>query len=197
MKTILKMSLGALFLISCGGNDDDVTENLQPQEKKVYNFEYKNYSVKNVDVYLGPFGNNGNPDESYLSDYWSLYKEPTWKKISLDLQNNSLQLISGNSADVTYKVTINSDSVFIAENHEYIGNFNKNESSFTLKRSFQYVKKMPRDNSSSLNISQKVIFGTSTYKDFFGGTLFANPSEMTENQDKVLWSNIDYYYNSL
>ncbi|WP_312393822.1 hypothetical protein [Chryseobacterium sp.] len=169
MKTILKLSLGALFLISCGGSDD-ATENLQPQEKKVYNFEYNNYSVKNIELYEGPSGQKTNPNESYLANHWSFYKEPTWKKISLDLPNNSLQLISGNSADVTYKVTINSDSVFIAENHEYIGNFNKKESSFTLRRSFQYVKKIPRDNSSSLNISQKVIFGISEYKDLFGNS---------------------------
>jgi len=192
MKTILKLSLGVLFLMSCGGNNEE-TEALQPQEKQMYHFEYKNYSVKTIEVYKGPFGNSGSPDESYLSSYWSLYQEPNWKKISLNLENHSLQLIAGNSSDANYKITIDKDSVFIAENHQLIGIFNKNESSFTLKRSFRYIKKMPRA-ASALTISQKVVFGTSDYKDLFGGPLFATHSDMTVNQDKVLWSNIDYYY---
>lgn len=196
MKTILKLAAGALFLVACGGSDDAL-ENINPQEKQVYNFEYKNYSVKNTELYKGSSGQKTNPDESYLTNYWSFYKEPTWKKINVDIQNNSLQLISGNSADATYKIKIANDSVFIAESNEYIGIFNKNESSFTLKRSFRYVRKMPREDSNALHVSQKTVFGSSEYKDLFGATQFATPSEMTEAQDEVLWSNIDYYYKSL
>ncbi|PQA95935.1 hypothetical protein B0A69_06080 [Chryseobacterium shigense] len=186
-------------MISCSGNDDAVAENILPAEKQVYTFEYKNYTVQGISAYKGPSGQKTAPSESYLSTYWSTYQEPAWKKISLDLKNNSLQLISGTSSDITYAVKIEKDSVFISENNEqtFAGIFNRNESSFTLKRSFRYVKKMPRDSNSALTISQKAVFGMTAYQDIFGNNVFSSPSEMTVNGDDILWSNIDYHYKNL
>lgn len=199
MKYFSLLILAALPMISCSGNDDAVTENIMPAEKQVYTFEYKNYTVQSISVYKGPSGQKTDPSESYLNTYWSTYQQPAWKKISLDLKNNSLQLISGTSSDVTYAVKIEKDSVFISENNEqtFAGIFSRSESSFTLKRSFRYIKKMPRDSDSALTISQKAVFGITGYQDVFGKSVFNSPSEMTANGDDILWSNIDYHYKNL
>src|ERR1700750_508142 len=144
MKKSFYIILTSLLAVSCSGNDDQIIEHPKPVEKEVYQFQYKNYTVQNISVYKGPSGQKTDVSESYLNSYWSTYQEPAWKKISLDLKNNSLQLISGNSADIKYAVNIEKDSVFINENSgkSLVGIFNKNEASFTLKRSFRYVKKM-------------------------------------------------------
>lgn len=199
MKYLSLFILATLPMISCSGNDDSVAEHIQPVEKQVYNFEYKTYNVQNISVYKGPTGQKTDPSESYLSTYWSTYREPAWKKISLDLKNNSLQLISGTSADTTYIVKIEKDSVFITENNEQnlVGIFNRSESSFTLKRSFRYIKKMPRENTNALTISQKAVFGITVYQDIFGKTVFNHPSEMTATGDDIVWTNIDYHYKNL
>ncbi|KFF17160.1 hypothetical protein [Chryseobacterium sp. JM1] len=199
MKKSFYIILTSLLAVSCSGNDDQIIENPKPVEKDVYQFQYKNYTVQNIAVYKGPSGQKTDVSESYLNSYWSTYQEPAWKKISLDLKNNSLQLISGNSADIKYAVNIEKDSVFINENSgkSFVGIFNKNEASFTLKRSFRYVKKMPRENISALTISQKTVFGMTAYQDIFGNSIFSSPSEMTEAGDDVLWSTIDYYFSSL
>lgn len=199
MKPIFYIILISLFALSCGSNDETMPEYPKPAEKEGYSFEYKNYNVQNTSVYKGPSGQKTDVPESYLNSYWSTYQEPAWKKLSLDLKNKSLQLISGTSAEVTYSVNIEKDSVFINENNElnFIGIFNKSEASFTLKRSLRYIKKMPRDPMNALNISQKVIFGTTKFEDIFGKSVFSSPSQMTETGDIILWSNIDYYYTAL
>ncbi|SFN10637.1 hypothetical protein SAMN05421594_1054 [Chryseobacterium oleae] len=199
MKKSFYIILTSLLAMSCSGNDDQIIENPKPVEKDVYQFQYKNYTVQNITVYKGPSGQKTDVSESYLNSYWSTYQEPAWKKISLDLKNNSLQLISGNSADIKYAVNIEKDSVFINENSgkSLVGIFNKNEASFTLKRSFRYVKKMPRENVSALTISQKTVFGMTAYQDIFGKSAFDNPSSMDATGDDILWANMDYYYKNL
>ncbi|HCA07667.1 hypothetical protein [Chryseobacterium sp.] len=199
MKYSFLFILAALPMLSCSGNDDSTIETLKPAEKEVFQFEYKNYAVQNISVYKGPSGQKTDVSESYLNSYWSTYQEPAWKKISLDLKNNSLQLISGTSADLTYSVKINQDSIFITENNEqnFIGIFNRSESSFTLKRSFRYVKRMPRENMNALTISQKAVFGITAYQDIFGKSVFDNPSAMTATGDDIVWTNIDYHYKNL
>lgn len=199
MKYSFLFILAALPMLSCSGNDDSTIETLKPAEKEVFQFEYKNYAVQNISVYKGPSGQKTDVSESYLNSYWSTYQEPAWKKISLDLKNNSLQLISGTSADLTYSVKINQDSIFITENNEqnFIGIFNRSESSFTLKRSFRYVKRMPRENMNVLTISQKAVFGITAYQDIFGKSVFDNPSAMTATGDDIVWTNIDYHYKNL
>lgn len=199
MKYSFLFILAALPMLSCSGNDDSTIETPKPAEKEVFQFEYKNYAVQNISVYKGPSGQKTDVSESYLNSYWSTYQEPAWKKISLDLKNNSLQLISGTSADLTYSVKINQDSIFITENNEqnFIGIFNRSESSFTLKRSFRYVKRMPRENMNALTISQKAIFGITAYQDIFGKSVFDNPSAMTATGDDIVWTNIDYQYKNL
>lgn len=199
MKYFSLLILAMLPMISCSGNDDTVSENILPAEKQVYTFEYKSYTLQGISAYKGPSGQKTDPSEAYLNTYWSTYQKPAWKTISLDLKNNSLQLISGTSSDVIYAVKIEKDSVFISENNEqtFAGIFNRIESSFTLKRSFRYIKKMPRDSDSALTISQKAVFGITGYQDVFGKSVFSSPSEMTANGDDILWSNIDYHYKNL
>ncbi|UCA62255.1 hypothetical protein KB553_23530 (plasmid) [Chryseobacterium rhizoplanae] len=199
MKKPFYTILTFLFAVSCGGNDDQIIENPKPVEKDVYQFQYKNYTVQNITVYKGPSGQKIDVPEPYLNSYWSTYQEPTWKKISLDLKKNSLHFISGTSADIKYTINIEKDSVFVNENSgkNFVGIFNKNEASFTLKRSFRYVKKMPRENVNALSIFQKTVFGMTTYQDIFGKISFDNPSSMDAIGDDILWANMDYYYNSL
>lgn len=199
MKYFPLLILIALPMMSCSENDDSVTENPRPAEKDVYAFDYKSYAVQSISAYKGPSGQKTSPAESYLKHYWSSYQEPAWKKISLDLKNNSLQLISGGSADLTYSMKIEKDSVFINENNglSFIGLFNKSDASFTLKRSFRYIKKMPRENVNALTISQKAVFGDTGYQDIFGNGVFSNPLEMTETGDDIIWTNVDYYYKNL
>ncbi|RNA61500.1 hypothetical protein D1631_05930 [Chryseobacterium nematophagum] len=199
MKKSFYIILTSLLAVSCSSNDDQTIENPKSVEKEVYQFQYKNYTVQNITVYKGPSGQKIDVPESYLNSYWSTYQEPAWKKISLDLKNNSLKLISGTSADIKYPVNIEKDSVFINENsgNIFVGIFNKNEASFTLKRSFRYVKKMPRENVNALNISQKTVFGMTVYQDIFGKSVFDNPSSMDATGDDILWTNMDYYYKNL
>jgi hypothetical protein len=199
MKKSFYIILTSLLTVSCSGNDDHIIENPKPAEKEVYSFGYRNYNVRNIFTYKGPSGQKTEVSESYLNPYWSTYQEPAWKKISLDLKNSSLHLISGTSADITYSVKIENDSVFINENNgqSFIGIFTKNEALFTLKRSLRSIKKMPRENINGLTFSQKVTFGITGYQDVFGNSIFSSPSEMTEAGDDVLWCNIDYYFPSL
>lgn len=198
MRPIVTILLTLVFVLSCTGNDNS-DDGPKPIDKDVYNFEFTNYHISNIVLYKGPTGQKTDPNETFLSNYWSYYKEPSWKKISLDLKNNSIQLVSGTSSDVTYTIKIVNDSIFTTKNSEfnYIGNFNKSESLFTLKRSFIYEKKMPRNDVNALMISQKSSFGATLHQNIFGNGIFSSPSEMTESDDEVLWSNIDYVYKEL
>ncbi|WP_261511288.1 hypothetical protein [Chryseobacterium paludis] len=198
MKTIFTILLASVLAVSCSGNDD-TSENPQPAEKNVHNFEYKNYHLKNIVLYKGPIAHESDPGESYLNNYWNSYKEPIWKKISVDTKSNLIKLLSGTSADVSYPIKVSKDSLFIINNNElkYIGTFNQKEPSFTLKRTFQYVKKVPRNNSTPLFVSRNSTFGISQYTTIFGNSSFTTPSEMTEPGDEVLWSNIEYDYKAL
>lgn len=187
-----------LSMISCDNNDNP-HDDPRPIDKEMYQFEFKSYAVKETILYTGASGSKSNPQESILSNYWSMYKEPVWKKIVLDLKSNSIQLIAGNSADAMYSIKIINDSVLINDKSSkprYIGNFNKENSTFTLKRTLQYMKRESRDNGNALTVVQSVSFGTSQYDNMFG-TLFITPSDMKNSDDQVLWSNIDYFYQKL
>lgn len=199
MKHFFYITFISLLTFSCSRNEDTTSEIIKPSSKEIYIFEYKNYSVQNISAYKGPNGQRTEPNESYLNNYWSTYREPSWKKINLNLKNNSIQLISDTSADLNYSIKIENDSVFIHENNEqnFIGLFNKTEPSFSLKRSLIYIKKMPREDNDALIISQRTIFGITKYEDIFGKYLFNSPSELTIIGDDILWSNIDYYYQHL
>ncbi|WP_300686913.1 hypothetical protein [Chryseobacterium sp.] len=198
MKYPFYAALISLSLISCGNNDNTI-EDPRPIDKQAYQFEFKSYRVKGTVLYKGSSGSKSNPDESYLSNYWSLYKKPAWNKIDLDLKNSSIKLISGTSADITYSIKIINDSVLINDNSNkpnYIGDFNKNTSTFTLKRTFRYMKREPRNGSDGLTIALNTFFGTTQYENMFG-IVFTTPSEMTKSEDAVLWSNIEYIYKEL
>lgn len=198
MKYLFYALMTALSLISCE-NNDNTHDDPRPIDKEMYQFEFKSYAVKETILYRGSFGDKSNPQESILSNYWSMYKEPAWKKIVLNLKDNSIQLIAGNSADATYSIKIINDSVFINDKGSklnYIGDFNKGNSSFILKRTLQYMKREPRGNDNGLTVVQSVSFGTSQYSNMFG-ILFITPSDMTKSKDQVLWSNIEYYYKKL
>ncbi|MCL8538894.1 hypothetical protein M9991_18655 [Chryseobacterium gallinarum] len=196
MKYPFYAALISLSLISCGNNDSTI-DDPRPIDKEVYQFEYKSYAVKGIILYKGSSGSKSMPEESYLNNYWSMYKEPAWKKIILNLKNNSIQLVAGNSANVTYNIKIVNDSVLISNNTSgYIGDFNKENATFTLKRTLRYIKRESRNNGDGLTIVQNTSFGTTEYDNMFG-TLFTAPSDMTKSEDQVLWSNIEYYYQKL
>lgn len=195
MKYPFYAAMICLSLVSCGNNDSTI-DDPKPIDKEMYQFEFKSYAVKGTTLYTGSFGSKSNPDESYLSKYWSMYKEPVWKKIVLDLKSSSIQLIAGNSADATYNIKISNDSVLINDKvskRRYIGDFNKESATFTLKRTLQYMKRESRGNGNGLTVVQNVSFGTTQYDNMFG-ILFTTPSDMTKSDDQVLWSNIEYYY---
>ena len=199
MKYTFYALMMALSLISCENNDNP-HDDPRPIDKEMYQFEFKSYTVNETILYRGAFGEKSNPQESILSNYWSLYKDPAWKKIILNLKDNSIQLIAGNSADATYSVKIINDSVLINDNNTnkptYIGDFNKEKSTFTLKRTLQYMKRESRGNGNGLTVVQSVSFGTTQYSNMFG-ILFITTSDMTKSEDQVLWSNIEYYYKKL
>ncbi|MGH1519148.1 hypothetical protein [Chryseobacterium sp. JK1] len=196
MKYPFYAALVSLFLISCG-NNDNTNDDPRPVDRQIHQFEFISYHITGIVLYKGSLGSKSNPDESYLKNYWSLYKEPAWKKLNLDLKNHSIQLISDNSSNPVYNIKIVNDSVFIDDNNiqmSYIGDFNKNI--FTLKRTFRYVKRMPRNDSDGFTLSQNTFFGTTQYENMFG-TVFKNPLEMVKSDDQVLWSNIEYVYKEL
>ncbi|WP_431611065.1 hypothetical protein [Chryseobacterium sp. 'Rf worker isolate 10'] len=200
MKYYFYALMMALSLISCE-NNDNTHDDPRPIDKEMYQFEFKSYDVKNTVLYKGSNGEKSMPDESYLNDYWSLYQQPAWKKISFDLTNKTIRLISETSStDFTYSFTIVNDSVLIKENNSnkptYIGDFNKNTSSFTLKRTYRYIKRVPRTDEEGLLITKSAHFGTTQYENVFGN-IFSNPSQMVKSGDQVLWTNIEYYYKKL
>ncbi|KAA2224289.1 hypothetical protein [Chryseobacterium sediminis] len=200
MKYPFYAAMMCLSLISCGNNDNTI-DDPKPIDKEMYQFEFKSYAVKGTTLYTGSFGSKSNPDESYLSKYWSMYQEPAWKKISLDLTNKTIKLISeASTTDFTYSFTIVNDSVLIKENTTnkptYIGDFNKNTSLFTLKRTYRYIKRVPRTNEEGLLITKSAHFGITQYENIFGN-IFTAPSEMVRSEDQVLWTNIEYYYKKL
>lgn len=190
----------SLSLISCENNDSTI-DDPRPVDKEVYSFQFKSYTVKNTVLYQGAKGEKSTPDESYLNDYWSLYQEPVWEKINLDLKNKTIKLFSETSiTDFTYSFTITNDSVLIKENNNnkptYIGDFHKDTSTFTLKRTYRYVKKVPRNDHDGLLITKSAHFGTTQYENIFGN-IFSTPSEMIKAGDQVLWTNIEYSYKEL
>ncbi|WP_288436320.1 hypothetical protein [uncultured Chryseobacterium sp.] len=187
----------ALSIISCE-NNDNTHDDPRPIDKEMYLFEFKSYSVKNTVLYKGSNGEKSTPEESYLNDYWKEYRQPAWEKISLDLTSKTIRLISENSStDFTYSFTIVNDSVLIKEKAmntpSYIGDFDKSTSSFTLKRTYRYIKRVPRADEEGLLITKSAHFGTTQYANVFGN-IFTNPSQMIKSGDQVLWTNIEYYY---
>lgn len=197
MKYPFYIAMLSLSMISCENNDNTI-DDPRPVDKNVYQFQFKSYVVKNTVLYQGAKGEKSTPDESYLNKYWSLYQEPAWEKISLDLKNKTIKLLSETSTtDFTYSFTMVNDSVMIKENNNnkptYIGDFHKDTSSFTLKRTYRYVKKVPRDDHDALLITKSAHFGTTQYENIFVN-IFSTPSEMIKTGDQVLWSNIEYSY---
>uniref|UniRef100_UPI003C6C4F82 hypothetical protein n=1 Tax=Chryseobacterium cucumeris TaxID=1813611 RepID=UPI003C6C4F82 len=135
MKYPFYIAMLSLSMISCENNDNTI-DDPRPVDKNVYQFQFKSYVVKNTVLYQGAKGEKSTPDESYLNKYWSLYQEPAWEKISLDLKNKTIKLLSETSTtDFTYSFTMMNDSVMIKENNNnkptYIGDFHKDTSSFT------------------------------------------------------------------
>ncbi|NIF04371.1 hypothetical protein F3J23_02860 [Chryseobacterium sp. Tr-659] len=195
MKYSIYAALALMSLASCENNDNR-TDDARPVDKQAYQFKFHAYKVRETVLYTGSWGQKSNPEESYLSNYWSSYQEPVWKEIYLDMKNSSLKLISGTSADLTYSIKIVNDSVLINDNSgkpDYIGDFNANNSTFTLKRTLRYLKRVPRNESYGLTIAKSFFFGTTEYSNMFG-IIFNSPTDMTQSEDVVLWSNVEYYY---
>lgn len=196
MKIYVFLIAIALTCIACGGDDEITSSDPVPVSSKIYNLNFKSYTVNNVNLYKGPSGNSMNVDEGYIQNYWTLYKEPSWKKAELNLEEMSLKLVTENASDLKYSISLKQDSVFINENNniEYLGNFDKSASSLKIKRVFKYVKKVPSDNSQSLFVSKATGFGIAKYNNFFPSVTFNNPAGMTQVGDEVFWANITYNY---
>lgn len=198
MKTIIHLVILIFAFASCS-NTDNIDEP-QPAVKNVYQFTYSksNYSVKDITLYKGSAGEKSHPNETYLKNYWDIQLIP-WEKISVDVKKNLIYLNTGTSAEKSYSIERKKDSLFIPDNNEltYIGLFNQNNNSLQIRRSFRVSTKMPRENSGLIH-SKRNIIGLTRYQDMFYkyGT-FESPAGMTEPDDEVLWSNIDYNYQSL
>jgi len=195
MKKFLYLIIPALGCIACGNDDTETTTN-PPISSSQLNLSYKNYVVNNVNLFKGPSGNSLNVDENYIQNYWTLYKEPSWKKVELNLQEMSLKLITDNNTDLKYNISLKQDSVFIKENNqnEFFGNFDKTSSSLKIRRVFKYIKKVPADNSQPLFILKTTGFGIVNYSDIFPSSTFASPGNMSNIGDEVFWANITYNY---
>jgi len=195
MKIYIYLIVIALTSIACGG-DDEVTAPVTPVSSTQLSMSFKSYVVNNVNLFKGPSGNSVNVDENYILNYWTLYKEPSWKKVEIDLEKMTLQLMTGNTADLKYSISLKQDSVFIKENNknEYLGNFDKSTSSLKIKRVFKYVKKVPTDSSQALFISKTTGFGIAAFGDIFPSVTFNSPTTMTQNGDEVFWANVTYNY---
>ncbi|GAE64783.1 hypothetical protein H3Z85_02350 [Chryseobacterium indologenes] len=194
MKHLL-YSMACMAFFSCGNNDNTI-DDPKPIDKDVYHFQFKYYRIKDTVLYQGSTGKKSTPEESYLNTYWEFYKEPAWKQIELNMKSHSITLISGTSEKTTYPFTLSNDSVLIHNNNakpDYIGDFDKNNASFTLKRTFRYIKKVPRNDSEGLLIHKNSLFGTTEFQNIFG-TVFTNPADMTKSEDQILWTNIEYTF---
>lgn len=196
MKIYVYLITAALTCIACGGDDEVATSTPVPLSSNNYKMTFKNYIVSNVNLYKGPSGNAMNVDESYILNYWTLYKESSWKKVDLNLEDMTLTLMTENTTDVKYPIVLKQDSVFIKENNstEYLGNFDKSASSLKIRRFFKYVKKVPADNSQSLFVSKMTGFGIANYSNVFPSLTFSNPASMTQIGDEVFWANVTYNY---
>lgn len=195
MKKFLYLIIAALGCIACG-NDDTETTITPPISSSKLNLSFKNYVVNNVNLFKGPLGNSLNVDENYIQNYWTMYKEPSWKKVELNLEEMSIKLMTENNTDLKYNISLKHDSVFIKENNqnEFFGNFDKTSSSLKIRRVFKYIKKVPTDNSQPLFISKTTGFGIVNSSDIFPSSTFASPANMSNIGDEVFWANITYKY---
>ncbi|MCI3938567.1 hypothetical protein MQX03_15315 [Chryseobacterium aahli] len=195
MKIYLYLIIAVFTCMACGNDDNEATTN-PPVSSSKLSLSFKNYIVNNINLFKGPSGNSMNVNESYIQNYWTLYKEPSWKKVEINLEEMSLKLITETTADLKYNISLKQDSVFIKENNntEYLGNFDKNTSSLKIKRVFKYVKKVPADNSQSLFVSKTTGFGIANYSNIFPSSTFSSPSNMTQIGDEVFWANVTYNY---
>ncbi|MCY0970758.1 MULTISPECIES: hypothetical protein [Chryseobacterium] len=198
MKLFTYIILAALTCIACENEGQVETTTTTPVSSTKYSMNFKTYTVNNVNLFKGPSGNSITADESYIQNYWSLYKESSWKKVELDLENMTVKLVADNASDLKYNISIKQDSVFIKENSntEYFGNFDKSTSSLKLKRVFKYIKKAPADSSQALFISKTTGFGIANYNNIFPSSTFSGPGNMTNSGDEVFWANITYNYSS-
>lgn len=195
MKIYLYLIIAVFTCIACGNDDNGATTN-PPVSSAKLSLSFKNYVVNNINLFKGPSGNSMNVNESYIQNYWTLYKEPSWKKVEINLEEMSLKLITETTADLKYNISLKQDSVFIKENNntEYLGNFDKNTSSLKVRRVFKYLKKVPVDNSQALFISKTTGFGIISYVNVFPSATFSSPSNMTQTGDEVFWANVTYNY---
>lgn len=195
MKIYIYLIIAVFTCLACESDDSEVTTSPPLASAKI-SLSFKNYVVNNVNLFKGPSGNSINVTESYIQNYWTLYKEPSWKKVEINLEEMSLTLITENSADLKYNISLKQDSVFIKENNnlEYLGDFDKNISSLKVKRVFKYLKKVPLDNSQALFISKITGFGIANYSNVFPSDTFTSPSNMTQTGDEVFWANVTYNY---
>lgn len=195
MKIYLYLIIAVFTCIACGNDDNGATTN-PPVSSAKLSLSFKNYVVNNINLFKGPSGNSMNVNESYIQNYWTLYKEPSWKKVEINLEEMSLKLITETTADLKYNISLKQDSVFIKENNntEYLGNFDKNTSSLKVRRVFKYLKKVPVDNSQALFISKTTGFGIISYGNVFPSATFTSPSNMTQTGDEVFWANVTYNY---
>jgi len=198
MKLFTYIILAAFTCIACENDNQIEATTTIPVSSTKYSMNFKTYTVNNVNLFKGPSGNSISVDESYIQNYWSLYKESSWKKVEIDVKNMTVKLFTDNAADLKYNISIKQDSVFIKENNstEYFGNLDKSTSSLKLRRVFKYIKKVPADGSQSLYISKTTGFGIANYNNIFPSSTFSTPGNMTNSGDEVFWANITYNYSS-
>lgn len=192
-----KIILSLLIIVaSCTNNDDgDFTKPTEPDvvNKNMYSFS-NSFNIIDLNYYKGDKGNEYPTEaESFFNSQWSFYSDPSIKTISFT--NDSIT-INENLSIKKFKYNNENNIISVKENGNdlILGYLDAEKETFKLYKNFKSYYVILNEETNETLFSRSSEYGKINYNNMFPHIL-NNPKELTNNNEYIFWSNIEYIFN--
>jgi hypothetical protein len=192
-----KIILSLLIIVaSCTNNDDgDFTKPTEPEvvNKNVYSFS-NSFNIVDLNYYKGDKGNEYPTEaESFFNSQWSFYSDPSIKTISFS--NDSIT-INENLSIKKFKYNNENNIISVKENGNdlILGYLDAEKETFKLYKNFKSYYVLLNEETNETLFSRSSEYGKINYNNIFPHIL-NNPKELTNKNEYIFWSNIEYIFN--
>lgn len=192
-----KIILSLLTIVaSCTNNDDgDFTKPTEPEvvNKNVYSFS-NSFNIVDLNYYKGDKGNEYPTEaESFFNSQWSFYSDPSIKTISFS--NDSIT-INENLSIKKFKYNNENNIISVKENGNdlILGYLDAEKEIFKLYKNFKSYYVLLNEETNETLFSRSSEYGKINYNNIFPHIL-NNPKELTNKNEYIFWSNIEYIFN--
>lgn len=192
-----KIILSLLIIVaSCTNNDDgDFTKPTEPDvvNKNMYSFS-NSFNIIDLNYYKGDKGNEYPTEaESFFNSQWSFYSDPSIKTISFT--NDSIT-INENLSIKKFKYNNENNIISVKDNGNdlILGYLDAEKETFKLYKNFKSYYVILNEETNETLFSRSSEYGKINYNNMFPHIL-NNPKELTNKNEYIFWSNIEYIFN--